>query len=359
MSYSHHVFYKGQPAVYLPLTKCLRYASAFLCAALFGGSITAKAQAVPALVYTEQNRGPAPIPPSEFALQTITAEPWFKVSEKSMQLEGPAVDRAGKLFFADVYGGRVLRLTPDRQFSSIVTREGWTPGGIAIHKDGRIFVASAGDSKGGSILALQPDGTGIREILPELAGYRPNDLVFDAHGGFYFTDFKGTSTEPQGAVYYVPPNDRAIISVLPRVSLGNGVALSPDGKDLWITEFGRNLLDRIELLDATTIAAFGSVIAYHFTGPAPDSMRADADGNLYVAMYGQGRVLVFNKNGIPIGQVLLPGRQEGHNLRSTSMAIRPGTNDLYIVSSDAGEGEGATIFHAKAFAKALVLYAQQ
>jgi lactonase len=86
MSYSHHVFYKGQPAVYLPQTKCLRYASAFLCAALFGGSITAKAQAVPALVYTEQNRGPAPIPPSEFALQTIAAEPWFKVSEKSMQL---------------------------------------------------------------------------------------------------------------------------------------------------------------------------------------------------------------------------------------------------------------------------------
>jgi lactonase len=135
------------------------------------------------------------------------------------------------------------------------------------------------------------------------------------------------------------------------MSLGNGVAPSPDGKDLWITEFGRNLLDRIELVDATTIAPFGSVTAYHFTGPAPDSMRADADGNFYVAMYAQGRVLVFNKNGIPIGQVLLPGRQEGHNLRSTSMAIRPGTNDLDIVSSDAGKGEGATIFHAKAFAR--------
>ncbi len=76
-------------------------------------------------------------------------------------------------------------------------------------------------------------------------------------------------------------------------------------------------------------------------------------------MYGQGRVLVFNKNGIPIGQVLLPGRKEGHNLRSTSMAIRPGTNDLYIVASDAGEGEGASIFRAKAFANALTLYSHQ
>jgi len=70
-------------------------------------------------------------------------------------------------------------------------------------------------------------------------------------------------------------------------------------------------------------------------------------------------VLVFNKNGMPIGQVLLPGREEGHNLRSTSMAIRPGTNDLYIVTNDAAGGWGATIFHARTFASALRLYSHQ
>jgi lactonase len=53
-------------------------------------------------------------------------------------------------------------------------------------------------------------------------------------------------------------------------------------------------------------------------------MRADADGNLYVAMYGQGRVLVFNGKGIPIGHILLPGRDSGHNLHSTNLAIKPG-----------------------------------
>ena len=104
------------------------------------------------------------------------------------------------------------------------------------------------------------------------------------------------------------------------------------GKELWVTEFSRNLLHRVQLVDPTTIAPIGTAIAYHFTGPAPDSMRSDSDGNLYVAMYGQGRVLVFNSNGIPIGQVLLPGRDEGHNLQSTNMAIRPGTNDLVIVT---------------------------
>jgi lactonase len=183
--------------------------------------------------------------------------------------------------------------------------------------------------------------------------------VFDARGGFYFTDFRGASTDPKGGVYYVSPDFGPITPVLPRLALANGIALSPDGKELWATEFSRNLLHRVELADATTSTPFGTAIVYHFTGPAPDSMRADVDGNLYVAMVGQGRVLAFNRNGIPIGQVLLPDREEGHNLRSTSMAIRPGTDDLYIVTNDRKGGQGATIFHAKAFAKALPLYSHQ
>src|SRR3954464_8770111 len=104
---------------------------------------------------------------------------------------------------------------------------------------------------------------------------------------------------------------------------------------------------------------FGTAIAYQFTGPAPDSIRSDSDGNPVRTMSGQGRVLVFNTNGIPIGQVLLPGREEGHNLQSTSMALKPGTNDLYIVTNEGKGGQGATIFHAKVFAKALPLYSHQ
>jgi len=66
--------------------------------------------------------------------------------------------------------------------------------------------------------------------------------------------------------------------------------------------------------------------------------------------------MVFNPKGIPIGQVLLPGRDEGHHLRTTSMALRPGTNELLIVTSDGDGGRGATIFRAGAFAKALPLF---
>ena len=67
-----------------------------------------------------------------------------------------------------------------------------------------------------------------------------------------------------------------------------------------------------------TIQPFGATIPYYFTGhEGPDSCCIDSDDNLYVAMYGQGRVLVFNKRGYPIGQILIPGRDEGHMLRST------------------------------------------
>jgi lactonase len=331
-----------------------------LVACLITGAHAQQGEPAPALVYDAQTRGPVPIPPSERGLQTVVAEPWFKVSDEGLVLEGPAFDRAGNLLFCDVSGRRVLRLTPDRQLTVVVSTGTFGPGGLAIHRDGRIFIAALDIGAAlGCVLAVEPDGSGMRTVVPPDAGFMPNDLVFDVRGGCYFTDFRGASTDPMGGVFYVAPDHGSITPVLPRLAMANGVALSPDGRVLWATEFSRNLLHRVELVDATTVAPFGTAIAYHFTGPAPDSMRADADGNLYVALYGQGRVLALNRNGIPIGQVLLPGREVGHNLRSTSMAMRPGTDEVCIVTSDGDGGQGATIFRARAFAQALPLYSHQ
>jgi lactonase len=304
--------------------------------------------------------GPAPVPPAERLLPTRLAEPWFKVSDEGLQLEGPCFDRDNNLLFVEVFGGRVFRLSPQRELITLLEKNGLGPAGLAIHKDGRIFIAGLGNFKDtGVVVAIRPDGSGMETIVPPTAGFLPDDLVFDADGGFYFTDFRGTSTEPTGGVCYVTPDVRTTTTVLPKLAVANGVALSPDGKELWVTEFSRGLLHRIELADATTIAPFGTAITYQFTGPAPDSMRADADGNLYVAMYSQGRVLVFNRNGMPIGQILLPGRERGHNLRSTSIALKPGTDDLFIVTNDWDGGEGSWVFHSKAFGKALPLFSHQ
>lgn len=339
------------------------YALALTLAVLGGLSgttgMTFAEDAMDPLTYDARIRGPVPIPPGERDLQSVVAQPWFKVSDEGIPLEGPSFDRAGDLLFTDAGAGRILRLTADRRLTTVVPANDLNLGGLAVHKDGRIFAAGTGGFKRGSIVSVRPDGSDLRTVIPPEAGYVVNDLVFDARGGFYFTDFRGTSTDPKGGAYYVAPDLTTVTPVLPNLALANGVALSPDGKTLWVTEFGRNLLHRVDLADATTPTPLGTTVAYHFTGPAPDSMRADADGNLYVALYGQGRVLVFNRNGIPIGQVLLPGRDDGHNLNSTSTALRPGTDELVIVTNDGAGGQGSTIFRARAFAKALPLFSHQ
>jgi lactonase len=311
------------------------------------------------LSYNSATRSLAPIPACERELPAVTAEPHFKVSDAALPIEGPAYDRQGNLLFVDIYGGRVLRLSPDRALTTLYTDTTLHPVGIAIHKDGRIFVAGVGDFTAGSIIALDPDGSNPRTIVPASAGYMPDDLVFDNDGGFYFTDFKGTSINPAGGVYYVSPGFETITAVLPNMSAANGVALSPDGKVLWATEFSAGRLHRADLQDPVTVAPFGSTIPYHFVGRAPDSMRADADGNVYVAMYHQGRVLAFSPYGIPIGQILLPGREENHFLKSTSLAFVPGSRDVVIVARDELGGRGAMIFRAQALTHGATLFSHQ
>ena len=89
------------------------------------------------------------------------------------------------------------------------------------------------------------------------SGYLPNDLVFIADGGFYFKAFRGISTDPAGGVYYVSPYFQRIVPLLPHVSEANGIVLSPDGRRLWTTEFGKNHHHPVDLERPTQIASIG------------------------------------------------------------------------------------------------------
>lgn len=203
-----------------------------------------------------------PIPPWERPLQTVEAQPYFSVSQASLVLEGIVFDRNNNLLFVDVATGRVFKLTPERQLSIVLKENSFGASGLAVHKDGRIFIASVGDMQRGSVRAIEPDGTREQMIVAPDTGFLVNDLVFDNQGGFYFTDSRGNSADPQGGVFYVSPNVGSIHAILPGLAVGNGIAIDPAGSQIWATEHAKNRLHRVRLSDATTVAPFGSVVTY-------------------------------------------------------------------------------------------------
>lgn len=317
------------------------------------------------LSYQDSTRCLAPIPFSERDLPTAIAEPYFKVGDSTVALEGPAFDRQGNLLFVDIYGGRVLRLSPSRQLTTLYTESDLHPAGIAIHRDGRIFVAcvgpinAVGQFDAGSVIVLDAQGRKLETVVPPQAGHVVDDIVFDREGGFYFTDFRGTSTEATGGLFYVTPDHREIRPVLSHMCAANGVALSPDDKVVWATEYCANRLHRIELAAPGVRARGGVSVPYTFAGRAPDSMRTDSAGNAYVALNWQARVLVLSPFGVPIGQILLPGREQDMFLKSTSLALVPGSRDLVIVARDVVHDGGAVVFTARGVAPGFAMFSHQ
>ncbi|HIH5459982.1 TPA: SMP-30/gluconolactonase/LRE family protein [Klebsiella pneumoniae] len=352
--------FSGAPAVSQHLVpESIRSTSVAVAISGFGLLMNRSALMTRHLPHNALTCSAVPIPPWERSLQTVEAQPYFNVSQASLVLEGIVFDRNNNLLFVDVATGRVFKLTPERQLSIVLKENSFGASGLAVHKDGRIFIASVGDMQRGSVRAIEPNGTREQMIVAPDTGFLVNDLVFDNQGGFYFTDSRGNSADPQGGVFYVSPNVGSIHAILPGLAVGNGIAIDPGGSQIWATEHAKNRLHRVRLSDATTVAPFGSVVTYQFTGPAPDGARVDSEGNVYVAISGQGRVMVFNRNGLPIGQIVLPDRDKGRNLKSTSLAIRPGHRELFIVANSGTEPGGAMIFRSGAFAPAPFPFSHQ
>src|SRR5690606_19467274 len=97
------------------------------------------------------------------------------------------------------------------------------------------------DYTGGRIEVVDPH-SGKSERLYDRAGEHrlkaPNDLVFDAHGGFWFSDFGKTRPREadRGGVYWAKADGSEIREVIHPFPNPNGVGLSPDGRVLYVAE---------------------------------------------------------------------------------------------------------------------------
>ncbi|MFY2945659.1 SMP-30/gluconolactonase/LRE family protein [Achromobacter xylosoxidans] len=212
-------------------------------------------------------------------------------------LEGPVFDRHGNLYVTDIPWGRVFRIGPDGQWSLVTEYDG-EPNGMKFLDDGRLLIT---DYKNGLMVLDVASG----QVAPYLARRNSerfkgvNDLIFDAHGNIYFTD-QGQSGlhDPSGRLYRLRPDGR-LDCLLDNVPSPNGVALSPDGKVLYLAVTRGNCVWRVPLM------ADGSVskVSQFFTsyGPSgPDGLAVDREGNLLVCNPGLGYVWLLNHRAEPV-----------------------------------------------------------
>lgn len=218
--------------------------------------------------------------------------------------EGPSFSAQGVLHFVDWDAGNVYRLTQEGSLSVFV-HTGGVPTGSRFHPDGRLFVAD-GDL---GILALSPDGE-MTVVAAEWQGVKfrgPNDLVFAPSGDLYFSDPKGSDSEhPIGNIFLLRVGGE-VERFAGGFQFPNGVAMSLDGRSLYLAETYPNWILRFELDDLGHEKS-RQVFARLEGGLGPDGMVFGSDGNLYVAHFGKGVVAVIDPQGEVINELPVGGK---------------------------------------------------
>jgi gluconolactonase len=211
-------------------------------------------------------------------------------------LEGPCFDREGNLYCVDLAFGRIFKVNKEREFSVAAEYDG-EPNGLAIHKDGRIFVA---DHKRG-ILTLDPK-TG--EVKPFVTRYHQqgfkglNDLIFDAKGNLYFTDQGVTDlADPSGCVYkYTTGGVLELITDC--VPSPNGLVFNKSETVLYLAVTRANAVWRLPFAPDGKVVRMGLHLQLS-GGRGPDGMAIGEANELVVAHPEMGAVWIFNHRGEP------------------------------------------------------------
>jgi gluconolactonase len=245
-------------------------------------------------------------------------------------IEGPSFDREGNLYVTDIPYGRVLKITPDKEWSVVTEYDGW-PNGLKIHKDGRFFIA---DHRHG-IMQLDPASGKVTPVLDHVRreGLKgTNDLIFASNGDLYFTDQGQTGMQdPSGRVYRLRP-DGQVDLLISNVPSPNGLALSPNQQVLYVAATRANQIWRMPLHPDGTTSKVGAYIQLSGGSAGPDGIASDVTGGLAVAHCGLGSIWIFSKLGEPVYRL-----RSCAGLSTTNIAYGGADNKtLFITESDTG-----------------------
>ncbi len=221
--------------------------------------------------------------------------------------EGPVVMDDGSIIVVEIAAGRITRVLADGR-TQVIATPGGGPNGLALGPDGALYVCNNGGFEWSSMEGMMIPGnaaadyaggrieridirTGKVERLYDacdgvpLSG--PNDIVFDAHGGFWFTDLGKHHTHhtDHGGLFHARA-DGSGISCAVRGPNFNGVGLSPSGTTVYAaTTYERTIL-AFEItgpgaVEPSPLAAIPGRVVTSFPGHVLlDSLAIEADGRI-------------------------------------------------------------------------------
>lgn len=236
--------------------------------------------------------------------------------------EGPVAMDDGSVILVEIEAGRVTRVKPDGKTQTIA-KTGGGPNGAAIGPDGALYVCNNGGNfeyhkrgglnipghapdshKGGWIERVDIASGKVERLYSDCGGEKlqaPNDIVFDAAGGFWFTDHGSTTREyrTHGALYYAKADGSKITRVLHELISPNGVGLSPDGMSVYYAETFTARLYKLPLVKPGKpgkVEGFTpGVFVGAFLGLAYfDSLGVEAEGGVCCATILAGGITTFN-----------------------------------------------------------------
>ena len=224
--------------------------------------------------------------------------PIERVSGGFAYVEGPAYDGQGGVWFTTRVGLARYDIETGRTTIPVPTPDHGGANGLWFEEDGSLLAAEttppritrrSGDTV--TVIADQWEGGGFSF---------PNDLVQDAKGGIYFTDFNA------GNVFYITPEEEII-----RVDFGNlmpnGVILSPDEKTLYVSTSGQDRIFRYHVAEDGTLSGKASFV--EIANATFDGLSIDAAGNVYGTIFNMNRVVVWTPEGELVVEVAIPPAQ--------------------------------------------------
>jgi gluconolactonase len=245
----------------------------------------------------------------------------------------------------------------------VVARIPGGPNGAALGPDGKMYVCNNGgfswiptrnmimpgpqpdDYLGGSIQRVDLQSGKVETVVSKCGehGLRgPNDLVFDKHGGLWFSELgKRRHREMDvGGMYYLKPGMKEIVEVVHGVLPANGIGLSPDENTVYIAETPTARLWAYEVHEPGALKPRDPIYRGERGKPIAglggyqmfDSLAVEANGNVCVATLISGCISVIAPDGALVEQVPTGDRV------TTNIAFGgPELKTAYITLSGKGE----------------------